>query len=148
MPSNSTIEPGVYLDIHEATAYAGRPIQVSINKLDADGGGHGYRIAGPKFTPSGSRLRRRVKLDSRTAAAIRSYLDMVEPAPTAAAENGQTVLLGRIAEALGPDVLRRWEDGDERLDLAAEVAALRGTVGGYRRTLDEALNSGDGSYRP
>jgi hypothetical protein len=55
---------------------------------------------------------------------------------------------GRIAKALGPDVLRRWEDGDENLDLATEVAALRGIVAGYRRTLDEALNSGDGSYRP
>jgi len=58
------------------------------------------------------------------------------------------ILLGRIAKALGPDVLRRWEDEGEDLDLAAEVAALRGVVAGYRRALDEALNSGDGSYRP
>jgi hypothetical protein len=55
-----------------------------------------------------------------------------------------TALLGRIAEALGSDVLRRWEDGDESLDLAAEV---RGLVG-FRQSVSEALNSGDGSYRP
>jgi hypothetical protein len=78
--ADSKIEAGVYLDIHEATAYAGRPLQVSINKLDADGGGHGYRIAGPKFTLSGSRLLRRVKLDPHAAAEIRRYLDLVEPA--------------------------------------------------------------------
>jgi len=53
-------------------------------------------------------------------------------------------LLGRIAEALGPDVLRRWEDGDESLDLAAEVRGL----GGFAQSVNEALNSGDGSYRP
>jgi hypothetical protein len=78
--ANSSIEPGVYLDIHEAMAYGGRPIQVSINKLDADGSGHGYRIAGPKFTLSGARLLRRVRLDARAARVIRRYLDMVEPA--------------------------------------------------------------------
>jgi hypothetical protein len=53
-------------------------------------------------------------------------------------------LLGRIAEALGPDVLRRWEDGDESLDLAAEVRGLVGLV----QSVSEALNCGDGSYRP
>src|SRR6266702_3013725 len=109
--ADSKIEAGVYLDIHEATAYAGRPIQVSINRLDADGGGRGYRIAGPTFTLGGSRLLRRVRLDARTAAAIRSYLDQIETAPTAAeVESGQTALLRRIAEALGIAVLRRWED--------------------------------------
>jgi hypothetical protein len=64
------------------------------------------------------------------------------------------VLLGRIARSLGPEVAQRWEDGDESLDLAAEVRTLRerlaaaeGTVGGYRQKLAEALNSGDGSCR-
>ncbi len=87
--ADSKIEAGVYLDIHEATAYAGRPIQVSINKLDADGGGHGYRIAGPKFTLSGSRLLRGVRLDAHAAAEIRRYLDMVEPAAGQAAGGGR-----------------------------------------------------------
>ena len=36
-----------------------------------------------------------------------------------------SILLGRIARALGPDVAKRWEDGEESLDLAAEVQALR-----------------------
>ena len=34
-------------------------------------------------------------------------------------------LLGKAAETLGADVLRRWEDGDECLDLVAEVRRLR-----------------------
>jgi hypothetical protein len=34
-------------------------------------------------------------------------------------------ICSRVAAALGPDLLRRWEDGDENLDLAAEVRALR-----------------------
>lgn len=32
--------------------------------------------------------------------------------------------------------------------LREELAAAQGTVAGYRRTLDEAFNSGDGTYRP
>jgi hypothetical protein len=44
-------------------------------------------------------------------------------------------LLGNVAEALGPDVLRRWEDGDEHLDLAAEVAAMSGAIAGYRQVI-------------
>jgi hypothetical protein len=83
--ADSKIEAGVYLDIHEAAAYAGRPIQVSINKRAANGSEHGYRIAGPKFALSGARLLRRVKLDARTAAEIRRYLDMVAPAASQAA---------------------------------------------------------------
>src|SRR6266516_7429352 len=101
--ADSKIEAGVYLDIHEATAYAGRPIQVSINKLDADGGGHGYRIAGPKFTLSGARLLRRVKLDAHTAAGIRRYLDRI-PAATPETPSAEERELHRIAAALGPGV--------------------------------------------
>lgn len=37
-------------------------------------------------------------------------------------------MLGDIAESLGPDVLRRWEDGDESLNLAVEVRRLRRAV--------------------
>jgi len=141
----------VYLDIHEATAYAkirGRyPIQVSINQQHADGGGHGFRIAGPKFTLSGARLLRRVKLDAHDAAEIRRYLDLVDP-PAAATPWAVERELHAIAKALGPDVLRRRENGDDSLDPAAEVAALRGMVAGYRRALDEALTSAGGSCRP
>ncbi len=61
-----------------------------------------------------------------------------------AAYDEDATLLGRIAAALGPDVLRRWEDDDESLDLVAEV---RGLVG-FAQSVNEALNSGDGSYRP
>ncbi len=62
-------------------------------------------------------------------------------------------ICSKVAGALGADVARRWEDGDESLNLAAEVRQLRerlaaaeGVVAGYRRTLAEAFNSGDGSY--
>lgn len=63
----------VTLEIHEATAYAGRPLQVSIGN-----GHHGYRIAGPKFTASGARLLRRIELTKRDADAMISYLREVE----------------------------------------------------------------------
>jgi hypothetical protein len=39
-------------------------------------------------------------------------------------------LAGRVAAALGPDIRRRWEDGDETLDLAAEVAGRGCGLGG------------------
>jgi hypothetical protein len=55
-------------------------------------------------------------------------------------------LLGNVAEALGPDVIRRWEDCDQSLDLPAEVWHLRerlavaeGTAAGYRGTRLEAV---------
>jgi len=51
-------------------------------------------------------------------------------------------LLGRVAEALGLAVLKRWEDGDESLDLAAEVAAVTGARDGYRRQVADALAAG------
>lgn len=37
-------------------------------------------------------------------------------------------LLGSIAEALGPDVLKRWEDG-KPVHLVGEIAELRGIAG-------------------
>jgi hypothetical protein len=33
-------------------------------------------------------------------------------------------LLGRIAAALGPAIERRWQDGDESLDLVAAIRRL------------------------
>jgi hypothetical protein len=89
---------------------------------------------------------RPLRVCNRETGEIREWRDGLDSLVSAYDEAWE--LLGRIAEALGPDVLRRWEDGDEELDLAAEVASLRGIVAGYQRTLDEALNSGDGRYRP
>ena len=70
-------KPGIYLEIWQAMAYAGKPIQVSISKLDERGAGHGHRIAGPKFTCADSKLLRRVLIDEDAADSIRGYLDLV-----------------------------------------------------------------------
>jgi hypothetical protein len=83
-----------------------------------------------------------VRLDARAAVEIRRYLDRI-PAATPETPSAEERELHRIATALGPDVLRRWEDGDGSIDLAAEV---RGLVG-FAQSVSEALNSGDGSYR-
>lgn len=69
--------PGVYLEIDEATAIAGKPIQVSICVRDENGGGYGSRIAGPKFGGSGSRRLKSIRIDKRTADDIASYLGRV-----------------------------------------------------------------------
>lgn len=47
--------------------------QLSINKENPDGGGHGYRIAGPKYDSGGKTLVRHV-LTKRDVDAIRAYL--------------------------------------------------------------------------
>lgn len=64
--------PAIALEIHEATTYAGKPIQVSIGD-----GSTGYRIAGPKFGSSGSRLLRRIELTERDAREMLVYLRQV-----------------------------------------------------------------------
>lgn len=53
-------------------------IQLSINRLDEKGIGHGYRIAGPKFNGSGEMLLKH-ELSQRDADEIRGYLDAVFP---------------------------------------------------------------------
>ena len=53
-------------------------IQVSISELDDEGGGHGYRILGPKFNGSGELLAKKV-LDQRDAKEIEAYLIKVAP---------------------------------------------------------------------
>jgi hypothetical protein len=58
-------------------------LQLSINQIDEDDAGHGYRLAGPKFNGSGKVLLSRT-LDERDAAEIRRYLDAVFPVPPSA----------------------------------------------------------------
>lgn len=48
-------------------------LQVSICKQDADGSGHGYRIAGPKYDGSGKALLKHV-INERDKSEIESYL--------------------------------------------------------------------------
>jgi hypothetical protein len=54
-------------------------LQLAIHKIGPDGAGHGYRIAGPKFTGTGRTLLTR-ELTAEDAAEIRRYLDSVFPA--------------------------------------------------------------------
>jgi len=51
-------------------------LQIGINKEDPDGGGHGYRIAGPKYDGSGKTLLKH-KITKRDVDEIRSYLRAV-----------------------------------------------------------------------
>jgi hypothetical protein len=55
-------------------------IQLSINRLNEEGVGSGYRLAGPKFNGSGKTLLTRT-LDQRDADEIRTCLDAVFPLP-------------------------------------------------------------------
>jgi hypothetical protein len=55
-------------------------LQLAISKLDENGAGNGYRLAGPKFNGSGKTLLSRT-LDEDDAAEIRRYLDAVFPLP-------------------------------------------------------------------
>ena len=53
-------------------------LQLAISKLDDDGVGDGYRLAGPKFNGSSVDLLT-CKLSERDAREIRAYLDAVFP---------------------------------------------------------------------
>jgi hypothetical protein len=53
-------------------------LQLAVHKVDETGAGHGYRIAGAKFSGSGRTLLTRV-LTAEDAAEIRRYLDAVFP---------------------------------------------------------------------
>lgn len=57
-------------------------LQVSINEVDEKGGGHGYRLAGPKFNGTSTQLIE-AELDQRDADEIRGYLDKTFPAKAA-----------------------------------------------------------------
>jgi len=72
-----TIPAGTYLEVHRATGYAGAPLQLSVNVYDDRGGGHGYRIAGPKYGASGSVLELRHRMTPRDARELISYLERV-----------------------------------------------------------------------
>ena len=52
--------------------------QISIILEDEHGDGHGYRIAGPKYNGSSTRIKRHV-LTNQDAKEIRAYLDKAFP---------------------------------------------------------------------
>lgn len=53
-------------------------LQVSIQKVDGNGAGHGYRIAGPKYSGTGENLLTHA-LTERDAREVRWYLDAAFP---------------------------------------------------------------------
>ncbi|MFE2407043.1 hypothetical protein ACFXDE_01730 [Kitasatospora sp. NPDC059408] len=53
-------------------------LQISINQVDENGRGHGYRLAGPKFNGSSTSLLK-TELDDRDATEIRALLAAVFP---------------------------------------------------------------------
>lgn len=53
-------------------------LQMSIDYADENGDGHGYRLAGPKFSGSSSRIFVH-RLSSSDADRIRQYLDLEFP---------------------------------------------------------------------
>lgn len=76
-------------------------LQLGISVEDERGAGHGYRIAGPKYSGTGTNVLR-AALDERDIAQIRSYLDIAEralaaPLP-ARGEHGRYVAAGRGGE--------------------------------------------------
>ena len=57
-------------------------------------------------------------------------------------------LLGQVARTLGPDVLQRWEDGDESLDLAAKVRARERRLARWSRVMEAtSVQRGPGPWR-
>lgn len=87
MPPTSTTPSTtqkVTLDVDQDRLTGG--IQVSINAVDdGENGGHGYRIAGPKYLGASTSLRRHL-IDERDAAEIRRYLDLCHPTVPAAVD--------------------------------------------------------------
>nr|BFD90691.1 hypothetical protein KitaXyl93_20510 [Kitasatospora sp. Xyl93] len=92
-----------------------KKLQINIAKVDKNGCGHGYRLAGPKFNGSSTGLLK-TELDERDASEIRSYLDAVFPqasTPPPSAEDVPT-LVARVRELEAEnerlrDVLKRTQ---------------------------------------
>lgn len=69
---------GIYISV-DRRAFDGA-LQVSIGKQDEDGGGIGYRIAGPKYDGNGKNLIRHF-LTERDRREIESYLALLSNHP-------------------------------------------------------------------
>lgn len=55
-----------------------RGLQLSVDIQDEGGGGHGYRLAGPKYNGSSERVFWH-RISERDASEIRRYLDLAFP---------------------------------------------------------------------
>lgn len=70
-------------------------IQLGISELDVNGGGHGYRIAGPKYNGSQERLLE-CELTRRDADEIRQFLDVKFPQETVSQASGLRIAAAAI----------------------------------------------------
>lgn len=63
-------ERGTYLQIHEMSRRGARVIRVQVWKLDTNGDGIGYLLAGPRICPASAQLIRSIKLSAEDVDAI------------------------------------------------------------------------------
>lgn len=66
----------IYMNVDQDGITGG--LQLSIGAYDETGAGHGYRIAGPRYSGTGRKLLKR-RLTERDAQEIRAYLDQEFP---------------------------------------------------------------------
>jgi hypothetical protein len=69
--------PGIYITV-DKDGWT-KALQLSIDCVDADGGGHGYRLAGPKYNGSSAPVMRH-RLGARDIEEIQRYLDRAKAA--------------------------------------------------------------------
>lgn len=81
MSEPASVKSGVYIAVDRDGWTKG--IQLSVGVQDKDGGGHGYRLSGPKFNGSSSQIDRHY-LTERDIGEIEGYLRLARAylAPT------------------------------------------------------------------
>ncbi|MEU5976299.1 hypothetical protein [Streptomyces sp. NPDC047315] len=107
-------------------------LQLSISRLDEQGAGDGYRLAGPKYNGSSSNLLR-AELTEHDAAQIRSYLDGAFPQ---AAPDHAEVRAATLREAAAA-----VESGIPLLLNTAIGAEAKGTMTGTLEGLADRLRA-------
>ena len=108
--------------------------QLSINAMDGENSGHGYRLMGPKYAGR-SRNLRTAELDQRDADSIRGILDEVFP-PTSERhlEDGSTHTVQSLTDAGEACVQQECTAAREEKRLRQEQYSLRAQIEGV---LDE-----------
>lgn len=109
--------------------------QLSINAMDGENSGHGYRLMGPKYAGRSRNLRTE-ELSQRDADSIRGILDEVFPPKTATTEgqrrleDGSTHTVQSLTEAGEACVQRECTAAREEKRLRQEQYSLRAAIEG------------------